>query len=53
MTYRNARRGAAVGGSVLLIAPVLDVLLGSSSGSMVHMMVGALGAMLLALSGSW
>ncbi len=53
MTYREARRGAAVAGGLLLSMPALDVLLGTGTPGLVHFIVGTFGATLLALSGTW
>lgn len=53
MTYREARRGAAIAGAVLFAMPVLDVLVGVGTPGAVHLIVGTFGAMLIALSGKW
>ena len=50
MTYRDARRGAAIAGTMLFAMPVLDVLLGVGSPGAVHLIVGTFGAALIALS---
>lgn len=52
-SYKQARQGAALAGALLFAMPVLDVLLGAGSAGAVHLIVGALGAMLIALSGYW
>ena len=53
MTYREARRGAAIAGAVLFSMPVMDVLLGNASPGLVHFIVGSFGATLIALAGTW
>ena len=53
MTYREARRGAAIAGAALFAMPVLDVFLGGGNGSAVHLIAGTFGATLIALSGKW
>jgi hypothetical protein len=53
MTYREARRGAAIAGGLLLSMPALDLLLGTGTPGLVHFIVGTFGATLLALSGTW
>jgi hypothetical protein len=53
MTYRDARRGAAIAGTVLFAMPVLEVLLGMGTPGPVHFVVATLGATLIALSGRW
>ncbi len=53
MTYRNAKRGAAIAGAVLFTMPVLDVFIGVGSPGPVHLLVGTMGAVLIALSGTW
>lgn len=52
-SYKHARRGAALAGALLFAMPVLGVLLSPGSAGAVHLIVGALGAMLIALSGYW
>lgn len=53
MTYKQARQRAAIAGAVLFTMPVLDVILGAGTGGVVHLVVGSLGAALVALSGKW
>jgi hypothetical protein len=53
MTYRNAKRGALIAGAVLFAMPVLDVFVGIGSPGALHLLVGTMGAMLIALSGAW
>jgi hypothetical protein len=54
MTQRDAKRGAALAGAVLFAMPVLDVFLGvGGSPGALHLIVGTLGAMLIAVSGKW
>ena len=51
MTYRDAKRGAAVAGAILFFMPLLDVFVGVGTPGAVHVIVGTLGAMLVVLSG--
>lgn len=51
MTYREARRGAAIAGAVLFAMPVLEVLYGWGTPGPVHLVVGSLGIVLVTLSG--
>jgi hypothetical protein len=53
MTYRNAKIGAAIAGAVLFTIPVLDAFIGLGSPGPVHLLVGTMGAALIALSGTW
>jgi hypothetical protein len=53
MTYRDAKRGAAVAGAILFLMPLLDVFVGVGTPGAVHVIVATLGAMLVALSGTW
>jgi hypothetical protein len=53
MTYRDAKRGAAVAGAILFSMPLIDVFVGVGTPGAVHVIVGTLGAMLVALSGTW
>jgi hypothetical protein len=53
MTYRNAKTGAAIAGAVLFAMPVLEVFIGIGSPGPVHLLVGTMGAVLIALSGTW
>jgi hypothetical protein len=53
MTHRNAKRGAAIAGAMLFAMPVLDVFAGVGTPGALHVIVGTLGAMLIALSGYW
>lgn len=53
MTYRDARRGAAIAGAMLLALPVLDIAMGAASAGVTHFVVGAFGASLIALSARW
>lgn len=48
MTYKHARRGAAISGALLLGIPVLEVLLGYGSAGPTHFVVGSFGLVLLA-----
>jgi hypothetical protein len=47
MTYRNAKRGAAIAGAILFSMPLLDVFVGMATPGAVHVIVGTLGAMLV------
>jgi hypothetical protein len=51
MSYRNATTGAAVAGVVLVAMPVLAVAAGMGTPGPLHVILGALGALLVALSG--
>lgn len=53
MTYREARRGAALAGAMLLSIPTTEVLYGMASPGPVHFIVGSLGLALVVLSGRW
>ena len=53
MTYRDARRGAAMAGAMLLVLPVLELSMGAASAGATHLVVGAFGTALIALSASW
>jgi len=53
MTHRNARTGAALAGTILFSMPLLDVFVGVGTPGAAHLVVGTLGAMLVALSGTW
>ena len=53
MTYRNAKIGAAVAGAVLFSMPLLDASIGAGSAGPVHLLVGTIGAVLIAVSGTW
>ena len=44
MTYREARRGAAIAGAVLFAMPIAEVMLGLGTAGPVHFIVGTLGA---------
>lgn len=48
MTYREARRGAAIAGAILFAMPVAEVMLGLGIAGPVHFIVGTLGAGLAA-----
>lgn len=49
MSYRNARRGAAISGALLFAVPLMDVLLlGFSSAGPTHFIVGSFGLALFA-----
>lgn len=48
MSYRNARRGAAISGALLFAVPLVDVLLGYSSAGPTHFIVGSFGLVLFA-----
>jgi hypothetical protein len=51
MTYRTARRGSAIAGALLLALPIVEVQYGFASAGPLHLVVAALGASLIALSG--
>ncbi len=51
MTYRDARRGAAISGAILFALPLAEVLYGLGTPGPVHFIVGSLGLALLGLSG--
>jgi hypothetical protein len=51
MSYKEARRGAAIAGTVLFAMPVIEVYYGFGTPGPVHFIVGALGLALLGLSG--
>ena len=51
MTYREAKRGAAIAGAVLFAMPVMEVFYGFNAPGPVHFVVGSLGLALLLLSG--
>lgn len=51
MTYRDARRGAAIAGAVLFAMPLIEVLYGLAAPGPTHFIVGALGLALVGLSG--
>ena len=51
MTYRQARRGAAIAGATLFALPLVEVLYGLGTPGPVHFIVGSLGVALLGLSG--
>ena len=53
MTTRDAKRGATIAGAVLFTMPLLDVVLGVGTAGVVHVIVGTLGATLIALSARW
>jgi hypothetical protein len=53
MTYRDAKRGAAMAGAMLLALPVLDLAMGVANAGVTHFVVGAFGAALIALSAMW
>ena len=53
MTYRNAKIGAAIAGAVLFTMPLLDAFIGVGSAGPVHFLVGTMGAVLIAVSGTW
>lgn len=48
MTYREARRGAAIAGAILFAMPIAEVMLGLGTAGPVHFIVGTLGAGLVA-----
>ena len=48
MTHREARRGAAIAGTILLAMPLAEVMLGLGSAGPVHFIVGTLGAGMIA-----
>jgi hypothetical protein len=51
MTYREARRGGAIAGALLLAMPLVEVLYGMATPGPVHFVVGSLGLALVAISG--
>lgn len=51
MTYRAARRGAAIAGTLLFVMPVIEVFYGFNSPGPVHFIVASLGLVLVTLSG--
>jgi len=51
MTYRDASRGAAIAGAVLVAMPLLEVLYGFGSPGLLHFVIGSFGLALVALSG--
>jgi hypothetical protein len=53
MTYRNAKIGAAIAGALLFTIPVLDVFIGVGSPGPLHLLVGTMGGVLIAVSGMW
>jgi hypothetical protein len=53
MSTQDAKRGAAIAAAVLFAMPLLDVLLGTGTPGVVHLIVGTFGATLVALSGKW
>lgn len=48
MTYRQARRGAAIAGAILFAMPVTEVMVGLGTPGPVHFVVGTLGIGLIA-----
>ena len=50
MSYKQARRGAALAGSALFAMPVLEVVLGFGTPGPLHVIVAAFGVTLVALS---
>jgi hypothetical protein len=48
MTYREARRGAAIAGAILFGMPIAEVMLGLGSPGPVHFIVGTLGVGMIA-----
>ena len=51
MSYKEARRGAAIAGAVLFAMPVIEVFYGFAAPGAVHFIVGSFGLALLALAG--
>jgi hypothetical protein len=51
MSYKEARRGAAIAGTVLFVIPVIEVYYGFNAPGPVHFIVATLGLALLGLSG--
>lgn len=51
MSYREARRGAAIAGAVLFAMPVIEVFYGFAAPGTVHFVVGTFGLALVVLSG--
>jgi hypothetical protein len=51
MSYREARRGAAIAGAVLFTLPVVEVFYGLGTPGPVHIIVSVFGLALLAVSG--
>ncbi len=50
MTYRNARRGAAIAGAVLFAVPLIDVMYAPAVVGATHFIAGALGLALIGLA---
>jgi len=50
MTYRQARRGAAIAGAFLFAMPVVEIFYGMTQPGVVHFVVGTLGLGLVALA---
>lgn len=50
MTYREARRGAAIAGAFLFAMPMVEIFYGMTPPGVVHFVVGTLGLGLVALS---
>jgi hypothetical protein len=51
MTYREARRGAAIAGALLTGLPVVEVLYGLGTPGPVHFVMGVFGLALLGIAG--
>ena len=51
MTYREARRGAAIAGALLAGLPVVEVLYGLGPPGPVHFVMGVFGLALLGVAG--
>lgn len=51
MTYREARRGAAIAGAMLLGMPLMEVAYGMASPGPLHFVVGSFGLALIVVSG--
>jgi hypothetical protein len=51
MTYREASRGAAIAGAVLVGLPVIELLYGPGTPGPVHLVIGVFGLALLGVSG--
>jgi hypothetical protein len=50
MSYRDARRGAALAGALLFALPLVEVLYGLGTPGPTHFVVGVFGAALMGLS---
>ncbi len=51
MSYREARRGAAIAGTVLFALPVVELIYGLAAPGPTHFVVGVFGLALVGLAG--